>query len=129
WVPLRSSEFLEVEGAPGRRGYQKEFFGLGSVSVPLNKREAASQLSWGDIGLINEQRVWASEASYKPVDVYQRRSGEDLGIELVLVQSFDGDEPREWHLNQDLVFALSLMREGDQWIRPRENYALVARLR
>ena len=46
-----------------------------------------------------------------------------------MVQHFDGAEPREWHLNQDLVFALGLLREGDTWVRPQEDYVTVARLR
>jgi hypothetical protein len=49
-------------------------------------------------------------------------------MELVLDQSFDGIRPRIWHLNQDLVFALRLLREGDVWVCPSEGYLDVARL-
>jgi hypothetical protein len=46
-----------------------------------------------------------------------------------MVQHFGGAEPRQWHLNQDLIFALRLLREGDLWVRPSEDYVEVARLR
>jgi hypothetical protein len=73
--------------------------------------------------------VWATAGYYKPGDVYQYQDKVDLGADLVLVQTYETDDPREWHLNQDLVFALGLMREGDHWVRPSEDYNIVARLR
>jgi hypothetical protein len=36
-----------------------------------------------------------------------------------------GDEI--WHLHQDLVIALGLIEEGDAWVRPDDNFAVVAR--
>ena len=45
------------------------------------------------------------------------------------MQSFDGAEPRQWFLNQDMIFALGLLRDGDNWVRPIEDYVIVARLR
>jgi hypothetical protein len=46
----------------------------------------------------------------------------------VLDQHFGGLEPSVWYLNQDLVFALHLLREGDVWVCPAEGYIEVARL-
>ncbi len=128
WVPLRQSESTK-KGEHGFEGYQEEFSGAGSVMVPTNLRDEGRNLGWGDIGLIHNQGPWASEENYKPTDIYQVRTGEDLGVELALVQSFDGAAPAIWHLNQDLVFALSLLREGDSWVRPDEDFLEVARLK
>ena len=72
--------------------------------------------------------VYVHDGVYKPADVYQRRTGEDFGIDLVLVQSFGSIEPSVWHLNQDLVMALGLLREGDIWVCPSEGYPEVVRL-
>jgi len=128
WIPLRCSLNLVKEGTYGYLGYKEEFYGLGSVAFPVDKRNEISELSWTDIGIGHSQRVWANKEHYKPADIYQYHDGIDLGIDLVLVQEFDGSEPDEWHLNQDLVFALHLLREGDDWICPSHNYEVVARL-
>ena len=128
WIPLRASEQIEREGLNGHEGFRAEFFGLGSVAIPMDHREHAEKLGWSDIGLIHSQDVWSTDNYYKPVDVYQYTDKVSLGTELVLVQNFHS-EPSEWHLHHDLVFALKLLREGDQWIKPDEGYNAVARLR
>ena len=51
-----------------------------------------------------------------------------VGIGLVIVQEVNADEPTVWHLHQDFVVSLRLIREGDSWLRPDEGYAEVARL-
>ena len=129
WVPLRVSEYIEKAGNYGYEGYKEEFFGLGSIATLLNNRFQVDKLGWSEIGIGHNQGVYATKEWYKPADVYQYYDGVDLGIELVLVQNFPGEEPPEWHLNQDLVMALGLLREGDEWVRPAEGYTLVARLR
>jgi hypothetical protein len=128
WIPLRVAEQVEKKGEYGYVGHKEEYFGLGSVAVPTSRRDAAKELSWSELGG-HDQRVWATKDYYKPADVYQYQDKEDLGIELVLRLHFDAEEPTEWHLHQDLVFALGLKREGDLWVRPSENYCEVVRLR
>ena len=129
WVPIHVSETLQERGEFGELGYVREFFGLGSLAVPLTQREETKNLSWSDIGIIHNQGVWAEKDFYKPVDLYWQNRHQSLGIEIALLQGFDGAEPRQWHLNQDLIFAFGLLREGDEWVRPAEGYTKVARLR
>ena len=128
-IPLRLSHRLIHKGTYGHVGYRDEFSGLGTVAIPLERRAEAAALKWSDIGIGHSQGVWATSDYYKPADVYQYNDRVDLGIDLVLVQTFETGEQSEWHLNQDLVFALKLMREGDEWVRPSEDYVAVARLR
>jgi hypothetical protein len=128
WIPLWASEYLRDEGKFGYVGYIKEYFGLGSVAIPLARRAKGQELHWSELGG-HSQGIWATKDYYKPVDAYQRIDKEDLGTELILVQSFPTEDARECHLNQDLVFALGLKREGDIWVRPDEDYVEVVRLR
>jgi hypothetical protein len=129
WVPLRLSEHIEQAGQHGYEGYVHEFVGLGSIAVPLARRADAETLEWSSLGLMHEQRSYAGADWYKPADIYQYHDNVDLGVEFVLVQSFPGPEPTEWHLNQDIAIALGLLREKDEWLRPAEAYTAVARLR
>jgi hypothetical protein len=129
WIPLRAIETIIKEGEYGYPGYRHEFFGLGTLAVPLGRREAAQKLGWSDIGISHQQGIWATKEFYKPAEIFRYNANEDFGVELAMIQHFDGAEPRQWHLNQDLVFALGLLREGDSWVRPSEDYVAVARLR
>lgn len=129
WIPLRSSVAISEQGKYGFPGFSKEFFGLGSLAVPLSQRSEAERLSWSDIGLSHEQRSYAFRESYKPADIYQYHDETDLGLELMLEQHFSGAVPTEWHLNQDFVIALGLCREGDSWLCPDEAFINVVRLK
>ena len=128
WIPLRAVEIIEENGTYGYVGFKKEFFGLGSLAIPLDRRDQAANLDWSTIGIIHDQNVWATPEHYKPVDVYQYNDQVDLGTELVLVQHFSA-ETAEWHLHQDFVFAHNLLREGDKWLSTTNGYTEVARLR
>lgn len=128
WIPLRQSETISNDKY-GHDGFREEFVGSGSVMVPLDLQEKAESLGWGDIGPSHFQCHWATKESYKPAEAFQVRDDENLGVELILCQNFDGAEPAIWHLNQDLVFALGLLREGDKWVRPEEDYIEVVRLK
>lgn len=129
WVPLRAS--VEVEYGHSDvtlPGYVGEFFGCGSVAFPAQHREAAERLSWGEIGIAHSARPYAYEDGYySPVDQYQYNDKEPIGVELI----FEHDQPvvgtRQWILNPDLVIALRLIKEGNNWVRPEEDFVVVAR--
>lgn len=127
WVPLRLTESTFERSRIGRPGYAEEVFYVGSVAFPADKRDEAEKLDWDDIGLHHTGPYAFRNHPYKPIEVYQRNDGEDLGIDLCFVQEFAGK--RVWHLSQDIVFALRLIQENDEWLRPEEGYLVAARQR
>jgi len=127
WVPLRASSNDE-QGEVKDIGYVSEFFGCGSVAFPPQYREAAEQLGWSDIGIGRSARPYAYEDGYySSIEQYQLNDKEPIGVQLV----FEHPQPvvggRLWILNPDLVVALHLIREGINWVRPEENFIVVAR--
>jgi hypothetical protein len=128
WIPLRAIQELEKSGRYGYLGYRKEFFGLGSVAVPIDQRDAVSKLGWDDIGISHNHSGFCDNGRYVVADVFEDYDGKYLGTHLVLDQHFNSVDLSEWHLNQDFVTALGLKREKDVWVRPREGYIDVARL-
>src|ERR1700723_202936 len=107
WIPLLVSEYLLEQGEWGYVGYAKEYYGVGSVAIPRSRREQAKDLHWSEVGG-HYQGIWATKDYYKPAEIFQHNDKEDLGIDLALRQTFATDDRNEWHLNQDLVFALKL---------------------
>ncbi|WP_186130030.1 hypothetical protein [Burkholderia gladioli] len=129
WVPLRAS--INDEKAPGQVreiGYISEYFGCGSVAFPPEHRKVAERLSWSDIGIGHSARPYAYEdGHYSAIDQYQYHEKEPIGVELV----FEHDQPvvggSLWILNPDLVVALRLIKEGNNWVRPEEDFVVVVR--
>lgn len=127
WIPLRARK-LEKSGRYGYLGYRKEFFGIGTVAVPVDQKDAVSKLGWEDIGISHNHSGFCDNSKYVTADVFEDYDGKYLGTHLVLDQHFNSADISEWHLNQDFVTALGLKREKDVWVRPNEGYIDVARL-
>ncbi|EGR4465747.1 hypothetical protein [Vibrio cholerae] len=127
WVPLRASVENE-NGNVKNIGYSNEFFGCGSVAFSPENREIAEKLSWGDIGLSRTIAPYAYEDGfYSTIYEYQYNDKEPIGVHLVLELPLPVVGRRQWILNPDLVAALRLIKEGDNWVRPEENFVVVAR--
>ena len=127
WVPLRASVSNE-KGNVKEVGYVGDVFACGSVAFPKQHHELAERLSWSDIGIGHSVAPYAySDGHYSPIDEYQYNDKEPVGINLV----FEHPQPvvggRQWILNPDLVVALRLIKEGPNWVRPEEDFAVVAR--
>ena len=129
WIPLRVS-FDDIQGRfrVTDLGHVGEFFGCGSVAFPPEHREFADQLGWGDIGISHSARPYAFEdGDYSSIDQYQYHDKATIGVELV----FEHPQPvvggTQWILNPDLVVALNLVKEGANWVRPEEDFVVVAR--
>jgi hypothetical protein len=130
WIPLRQVESLFKEGPSYKAGAQEEFFGVGSVAFHLKRRDIGEKLGWMDIGIAHEGKPYAfTDGRYKPVDVYLHNDTDAAGVELVFEQRLNGDHPRRWIINPDLIMALGLMEEGDVWRSVDEGYVDVIRSR
>jgi hypothetical protein len=127
WVQLRAS-LNDEKGNVKEVGYVDEVFACGSVAFPNKHREIAERLSWSDIGIGHTVAPYAySDGHYSSIDEYQYNDKEPIGINLV----FEHPQPvvggRQWILNPDLVVALRLIKEGPNWVRPEEDFVVVAR--
>lgn len=127
WVPLRAAVDNE-QGNVKNIGYINEFFGCGSVAFSPECREIAETLSWSDIGLSTTIGPYAYEDGfYSAIEEYQYNDKEPIGLHLVLELPLPVVGGRQWILNPDLVVALRLIKEGGNWVRPEENFVVVAR--
>lgn len=128
WIPLRAFDNTESEGKYGYLGYKEELFGCGTIAVPSSKIELAKNLDWSDIG-INEHSSYVEDDEYVSADSHKIYGEDYIGLRLVIDQRSFDDKPPIWHLNQDFVIALGLVRENNVWVCPQDGYAEVARLK
>ena len=127
WVPLRELSNKE-QGDVKNVGYDSEFFGCGSVAFPPEQKERADGFDWNQVGISHTTRPYAYENGYySPIEQYEYNDKEPIGVNLV----FEYNQPvtgiREWILSPDLVIALGLIKDGNNWVRPAENFIVVAR--
>lgn len=129
WVPLRASQDdKQGQAQVTEVGYISEFFGCGSVAFPPQHREDAEKLSWSDLGIGHSARPYAyKDGYYSPIDQYQYNDKEPIGVELIFVHDQPVIGGTNWILNPDLVVALRLIKEGHTWVRPEEDFVVVAR--
>lgn len=127
WVPLRAS-CNDEKGGIKDIGYISEFFGCGSVAFPPENRGIADKLSWGDIGISRDVAPYAyRDGYYSSIDQYQYNDKEPIGIHLIFELPRPVIGGKLWILNPDLVAALRLVKDGNNWVRPEENFVVVAR--
>lgn len=127
WVPLRSQKSIQNNIDYGYLDYQEEYFGHGSLMIPIDNKGEAEKINWSDLGGGHPQGLNFVFGEYSPTDIFETESF--CGTYLVLDQTFDNTvDNNEWHLHQDLVINLGLKREGDIWVCPRQGYVEVARL-
>ncbi len=128
WVPLRASCNDDQGEDKDIVGYVSEFFGCGSVAFPPEHRDVAEQLDWSNIGIGHNVQPYASEDGYYlSIEQYQYNDKEPIGVNLVFEHLQPVVGGRLWILNPDLVVALHLVKEGTNWVRPEEDFVVVAR--
>lgn len=127
WIPLRALS-NEQKGNCEKIGYISEYFGCGTVALPPESIDMGDKLSWRAIGIGQDVEPYVyDDGYYKSIDQYEYNDKECIGLNLV----FDYPQPiiggRKWMLNPDLIVALGLIKEGDNWVRPEEDFTIVAR--
>ena len=97
WIPLRASEKIE-EGKWGDLGFKSEFFGAGSLAVPLRKRDAAAKLNWMDLGLGHDHCGYANRGRYVAADEHDDKQLKGA-FPLVMSQCGNSVEHQTWHIH------------------------------
>jgi len=128
WIPLRAIHTIEETGKFGRIGHRSEFFGVGTIAVPIESKDEAHKLGWMEVGILHPHTGYVEDGKYYPSDIYEGHGAQLSALRLVLDQGGNSAEPSQWHLHQDLVITLGLKREGNSWVRPDEGYIEVARI-
>jgi hypothetical protein len=128
WVPLRASIDSGAGDDVTKVGFSSEVFAAGSVAIPPANRELGDKLSWGDIGIGHSVLPYAYEdGHYSPIEERQYNDKQPIGVELI----FEHPQPvvggRKWIINPDLIVALGLIQERDNWVRPEEDFVVVIR--
>lgn len=130
WIPLRQSETVLSIGESGKVGFQEDTICIGCVAIHKDHREIGETLGWMDVGLSHNPGPYAfNDGRYKPSDVFLYNDQDEIGVELILVQSLNDDHQQRWLVNQDLVLALGLIEENNVWKSANEGYVDVIRLR
>ena len=129
WIVLRQLEPVEEVGDFAEPGWLLEFQGVASAMFPASAARKAARLVYNDLNSGWPHRPWVQAGRFTSAGVILPERDLPTGRYLVLQQRFDGSPVSEnWHLDQDLVLGLGLVRTSDEWIAPAEDSNVVARL-
>lgn len=128
WIPLRKSVKTQT-GDVCDPHYCEEFFGLGSMAFfERFKPYAEEHFDWSDIGLHQGFYPYSDQESYVTVhDFYDREGKEIIGVRLVYEYAEPVSKKCRYLINNDLIMALRLVKDGNVWRRPEEDYVDVIR--
>ncbi len=71
----------------------EEFFGAGTLAVPLKNKSDAEKLGWMDVGINHDHGSYVDNGVYHQSDIYEDYEGKFTGIHLLLAQrgnSYEG---------------------------------------
>jgi len=128
WTSLWEFKSNIKEGQRGKKGFVEETHCNRVIAFPVELKGRAIELTWDDVslGFGNYPNTYSSE--YHSVEVANGFYQNDIsGVYLALEQYFDTD-PKVIYINQDLVFALRLLQDGDNWINSYEDGVVVAKI-
>jgi hypothetical protein len=126
WIPLYVSVSAEQKRF-GQANHRSEFVGVRTFAVARKDRPDAESVDFSRAAQSHQHFAYGKK--YYPTEAFISNDEKPIGVHLALVQGFDGAAPTVWSLNQDLVFALGLLREGDSWLCPAEGFEEVAQIR
>ena len=130
WIPLYACQELEKSGRVGYSGYKSDFFGCGTLAIPIAERDKANKLGWDNVGIGYMSDPYIDdEGMYVPSDIYNDYENNFIGLRLVLSQSTEDPNGSDLLLHQDFILALRLKRENDTWLCPSEGYIEVVRMK
>ncbi len=129
WIPLISTQRHISEKEFGYAGYRKDCEFIESVVIYHQHRQICENLGWQRVNKTGEDRAWSDGKRFHPPGAFCDDDEEVVGFYPVLRQGFDTGEPIEWHLSQEIEFSLGLLRRGDIWVMPEEDYVEVARIK
>ena len=109
WVPVYGFKNIHKDGAYPELGYSSEILVVGSAVIFEEHRKEAEKVDWGQYSNDNSSAYINSDGHYFKADAFTGWSNEHLGFRLVLSQSINSDHPPNVEINQDFIFALSLI--------------------
>lgn len=128
WIPLRKSVKTQT-GDVCDPHYCEEFFGPGSMAFfERFKPYAEEHFDRSDISLQQGFYPYSDQESYVTVhDFYDREGKEIIGVRLVYEYAEPVSKKCRHLINNDLIMALRLVKDGNVWRRPEEDYVDVIR--
>jgi hypothetical protein len=127
WVPLRASVERTV-GNLKNVGYVSDGIFVGTAAFSSSNRNVGDKTAWSEIGIGSSAAPHAfNNGTYKLASEYQYHDGKTVGFNLVFDSSNWNPELSSWMIDPDLILALKLVKEGNSWVCPKENFVDVIR--
>lgn len=127
WVPLWWHQSLTPNLPRAEIGYYEDFVFLNAVIVSPEFKDEVMNRECSDFNPVNGNRSQRWDAEYIRADTVYDNGYAPVAEYAVLYQEFGRKMMPQVYLNQDVIFALGLVKEGNNWIRPDDGYETVVK--
>lgn len=127
WTPLWQSKTIVHNGHLNENGFREETIVGRSIAFPLDLKDEALKIDWGDVVRSFGNRPHFDEGIYSAADIADFWDKDFDGLNLCLEQQFDCDKTN-LYLHQDIILSLELKQIKDSWVRPIEDDLEVAKI-
>lgn len=124
WVPLFADQTWELDEFP-RVGNQEEYFGATAVLIDDDVENAEEAFEWS--AFRSRHRPEVDDENYFPAFELHSWPKDLHGTYLVMRNTFQTGDCEQLVFNSDLILALGLLKDGESWLYPTEDYAEVIR--
>ncbi len=128
WIPLMVKEEHET-GTINAPGFVETYEGVITVAFLIEKKPAAMEVEWVDVGLHSGHRPHVEDGEFTGADCYVDHRTDAVGLRLVLEQVTTRADGLRVLIHPDLILGLGLIQNGDEWIAPEERYTVVIRVK
>ena len=127
WVPLWWHESRTPKCDSAAIGYYEDFVFLNAVIVSSEFKDEIMNRECSDFNPVTGNRSQKWDDVYIRADAVYDDGYLPVAEYAVLYQDFGRKVMPQVYLNQDLIFALALVKEGNNWIRPDDGYETVVK--
>ena len=127
WIPLFARHKYSETGEPGHDGYLEDYFQAQAICTAVDFREDALAINTYDLHSKSSHRPYVEGGEWYSAGQFDDWQTDCYGNHLVLEQSLAGVKCSNFLIDQDLVLGLGLIREGNLWLCPSEDFEVVIR--
>lgn len=127
WIPLWWIQSAKSQGSGHDIGDYEDFVFLNTVIAPMESKEELFKFECSDLNPVNGNDSKRWEDVYIRADTVYDDGYEPLGEYSVMYHAFGKKASPRHYLNSDIIFALDLVEDGDDWVRPDEGFDVVVR--
>lgn len=127
WIPLWWYQEIKAQTPHNSIGYWEDVVFANAIMADEEYKDELLATECSDYNPYHTCQSCRFRGVYTRGDMFYSYGADPIGERLVIYQDFGRKAEPRVYLNNDLLNALALVQEGDNWLRPDEGYEVAVR--